>query len=205
MSRGLTERQKEILGYIVGSIRERGFPPTMVEIGEKFHISSLNGVNDHLKALERKGYIRRSSKARDIHVTSEAAASLYGSRAEALPLVGRVAAGQPLLAEENVEDHVVVSSGLAKPGAFCLKVNGDSMIEDGILSGDVVIVDPTIPARAGDTVVALLEDEATVKRYYPHGAKVELRPANSAMQPIYVAADTVRVQGVVVALQRSLR
>ena len=121
-----------------------------------------------------------------------------------LPLLGRVAAGQPILAEENIEEYIPVSSSLADRRAFCLRVQGDSMIEDGILDGDIIIVDQERRARTGDVVVALVEDEATVKHFHPRGNMVELRPANATMQPMTFPASSVSLQGVVVALQRSL-
>jgi repressor LexA len=200
----LTRRQAAILQFIIESIRDHGYPPTIAEIGHEFDIASTNGVNDHLVAIEKKGFITRSSKARGIHVTEKAAAGLYRNVVGVLPLVGRIAAGQPLLAEENIEDYVPVSTLLAKRKAYCLRVHGDSMIEDGILGGDVIIVDQERPAAAGDIVVALVDGEATVKRYYPHGDRVELRPANAAMRTLVLPSRAVQLQGVVVALQRTL-
>lgn len=205
MARALTRRQAMILEYIIDSIRDRGFPPTIDEIRTEFGIASTNGVHDHLLALEKKGYIERTSKARSIRVTEKAAVDLYHSEVGTLPLVGRIAAGMPILAEENIEGQVAVSARLAKEGSYCLRVTGDSMIEDGIFEDDVIIVDGNIKPGIGDIVVALVEDEATVKHYYPHGDMVELRPANELMSPILVPASRVQFQGVVVALQRSLR
>ncbi len=204
MAKGLTKRQRAILEFIIECIRDHGCPPTIAEIGEKFGIVSTNGVNDHLVALERKGYIERSSKARGIHVTERAAAGLYKSDVGLLPLVGRVAAGQPLLAEENIEGRVAVNASLSRPYAYCLRVSGDSMIEDGILDGDIIIVDQDRPPREGDVVVALLEDETTVKRYYRSGNMIELRPANASLASMYYPAGRVRLQGVVVGLQRTM-
>ena len=204
MSKNLTDRQQKILDFIIENIRECGYPPTIAEIGEAFGIVSTNGVNDHLLALERKGYIERSSKARGIRVTEKTAAHFYLSDVGMLPLVGRVAAGQPLLAEENIEAHIPVSASLASEKAYCLRIHGDSMIEDGILDGDIVIVSQDRRARTGDIVVALIDDEATVKHFHPHGADIELRPANAAMTPMHFPARSVCIQGVVVALQRTL-
>ncbi|HIJ65541.1 MAG TPA: transcriptional repressor LexA [Candidatus Hydrogenedentes bacterium] len=205
MAKGLTKRQAEILEFVIESIRDYGRPPTIAEIGEEFGIASTNGVNDHLVALEKKGYITRSSKARGIHVTEKAAVGLYRSEVATLPLVGRIAAGQPILAEENIEGHVAVSASQAKPAAYCLRVSGDSMIEDGILDGDVIIVDQSLTPMPGDIVVALVTDEATVKRYYPHKRMVELRPANARMDSMLVRPEEVQFQGVVVGLHRTLR
>lgn len=208
MAKGLTRRQAAVLDFIVGSIQEMGYPPTIAEIGEHFQITSTNGVNDHLVALERKGFIKRSSKARSIQLTDRAASptNVLNLEAAFLPLVGRVAAGYPILAQENIEDHIPVSNGLAREGAYCLTVQGESMIEDGILDGDVIIVDPSIRPREGDIVVALVdEDDATVKRWYKRGDMVELRPSNPAMQPMLMPANQIALQGVVVGLQRRLR
>ena len=202
MAKGLTERQAQILQFIIDCIREDGRPPTIAEIGLKFSIASTNGVNDHLQSLERKGYITREQKARGIHVNRVASQGLYQSDVGTVPLVGRVAAGYPILAEENIEEEIPVSGALARGKVFCLKVSGDSMIEDGILDGDIIVVDQERRARTGDIVVALIEDEATVKHYHPKGANVELRPANRTMQPMTFPATIVNLQGVVVGLQR---
>lgn len=204
MTRGLTPRQRDILEFIVRCVRDDGYPPTIAEIGDRFGISSTNGVNDHLVALERKGFIERSSKARSIRVTELAAIDLFEDEAGMLPLLGRVAAGQPLMAVENIEGRVPVEAQLAKRNAFCLRVTGDSMIEDGILDGDIVVVDQDRMPRKNDIVVALVEGEATVKHYHPDGNIVELRPANREMRPMRFPARDVAVQGVVVALQRKL-
>ena len=205
MAKELTRRQADILHFIVTCIRDEGMPPTIAEIGRRFNISSTNGVNDHLVALERKGYIERSSKARAIRVTERGSAGLYGSGAEMVPLVGRIAAGYPILAEENIEGLIPVAPGLVGENGYSLRVQGDSMIEDGILDGDIIVVDPNRRPRKGDIVVALVDDEATVKRFYPQqGAMVELRPANAAMRSMMVPAGDVQIQGIVVGLQRTL-
>jgi len=204
MTRELTGRQTAILDFIVESIRDRGYPPTIAEIGEKFDISSTNGVNDHLLALERKGFIERSSKARGIRVTDKAAAGLYEQSGGTLPLVGRIAAGAPVFAAENIEGQVAVSPTLSRLDGYCLRVQGESMIAAGILDGDIIVVDRKRRPRTGDIVVALVGDDATVKRYYPKGGRVELRPENRTMKPIVVPAREVVCQGVVVALQRTL-
>ena len=204
MAKALTRRQSEILKFIIDCIREQGMPPTIAEMGSHFGISSTNGVNDHLVALEKKGYIQRSSKARSIQVTEKAAVDLYQHDVRTLPLVGRIAAGEPILAQENIEGQVAISGSMARNATFCLRVQGDSMIEDGILDGDIIVVDPDRQPMAGDTVVALVGDDATVKRYYPQGIMVELRPANAAMQSIVVPGRDLQIQGVIVALQRSV-
>lgn len=204
MAINLTPRQRAILEYIACTIEAHGFPPTIQEIGERFTIASTNGVHDHLRALERKGFIERSSKARSIRLTQKGAAGLVRQASNALPLIGRVAAGQPLLALENVEGYVPVSARLAGRDAFCLRVVGDSMIEAGIFEGDVIIVDRGRRPAKGHIVVALVDDEATVKYFYPNRDRIELRPANSRMRPVSYPAASVLIQGVVVALQRDL-
>jgi repressor LexA len=204
MARYLTKRQEEILAFLIDSIRDRGLPPTITEICERFNFSSTNAAHCHLRALQNKGYILRSEKkARDITVTPKASTVLYQTGAAMAPLVGHVAAGVPMLAEENIEDHVPVASDLAERGAFCLRVRGDSMIEAGILHGDIVVVDHSRRPREGDIVVALVDDDATVKYYHPKGHDIILKPANSAMEPIVADARAVQIQGVVVALQRN--
>ena len=204
MAKDLTHRQAAILRFIIESIRDIGYPPTIAEIGGEFGIASTNAVNDHLLALQRKGCITRSSKARGIHVTERAAVGLYQNNLGMLPLVGRIAAGQPILAEENIETHVPIPHALGNISGYCLRVHGDSMIEAAILDGDVIVVDQKRNPVPGDIVVALVGDEATVKRYYPHGDRVELRPANAAMQSMIFPAASVRIQGVVVGLQRMI-
>ena len=154
--------------------------------------------------MEKKGYIERTSKARSIHVLEKAAVGVYQSEVGMLPVLGRIAAGSPILAEENVETYIPVSTTMTRPGSFALKVQGDSMIEDGILDGDTIIVNPELRPKAGDIVVALVEDDATVKHFYRNGDTIELRPANSSMQPMHFPARMVQIQGVVVGLQRSL-
>ncbi len=205
MSIELTKRQSQILKFIIECIRDNGSPPTIAEIGERFDISSTNGVNDHLVALEKKGYIERTSKARGITVTSKGATNLYQNEAGMAPVVGRIAAGAFSLAEQHIDDYVAVPIKLANRGGFCLKVRGESMIEDGILPGDLVVVDPTVRPRTGDVVVALVDGEATVKHFHPRGNSIELRPANSSMKPIVVPAKDVSIQGVVVSVQRQLK
>lgn len=203
MAKGLTKRQQAILDYIISCIRDHGYPPTIAEVGAEFGITSTNGVNDHLVALEKKGYIERSSKARGIVVTSKAVTGLYQTDFSTAPLVGRVAAGSPILAEENIEDHIPIPASQAKGVIYALTVSGDSMIEDGIHDGDVIIVNQDRRARTNDIVVALVGDEATVKRFHPQGSTIELRPANSEMQPMRYHAADVQLQGVVVGLQRT--
>lgn len=203
MAKGLTARQEEVLRFIIENIRDNGLPPTIAEIGSEFGITSTNGVNDHLIALGKKGYIERSSKARGIHVTAKAAAGLYQQNAAMIPLLGHVAAGSPILAEENIEDYIPVAATTGQDAMYCLRVRGDSMIEAGIFDGDIIIVDQSRKPRKGEIVVALVEDDATVKYYYPQGDVVELRPANSTMDSIMAPKQDLYIQGIVVGLQRA--
>jgi repressor LexA len=202
----LTDRQQQVFNFIQDSIDSRGYPPTLREIGEHMKIRSTNGVNDHLKALERKGYlVREELKSRALRL-----ADSMGTMVE-VPLVGRVAAGRPLLAVENVEDSVKVDrfflGSAASREVFALRVKGDSMIEDGICDGDFIFVKKQLAAERGDIVVAMIEDEATVKRYYPEGDIIRFQPANSRMQPILVRRrdfKNVSLLGVVVGVYRKL-
>jgi repressor LexA len=212
----LTERQKEILSYILKTSEERGFPPTIREIGEEMDIRSTNGVNDHLKALERKGYLTRGEQQSRSLVPTKRARLILGVGARRdpnmvdVPLLGRVAAGAPLLATENVEDTVRIDSFLLGGNGrevFALRVKGLSMIEDGIFDGDYLFVRKAPSAHPGDIVVALIEDEATVKRYYPEGDRVRFQPANKDMQPIYVSKSDFKqtmILGKVVGVYRKV-
>lgn len=212
----LTERQRQILAFIVKETETRGFPPTIREIGEHMEIRSTNGVNDHLKALERKGYLNRGEQqSRSLVPTKRARLVLgLGPRKNPdlveVPVLGRVAAGAPLLATENVEDSVKIDSFLLGGNGrevFALRVKGESMIEDGIFDGDYLFVRKVPSAQPGDIVVALIEDEATVKRYYPEGDRVRFQPANASMEPIYVHKSQFRstmILGIVVGVYRKM-
>ncbi len=198
---GLTKRQEQTLDFIRKSIEERGYPPTLREIGEYMGIRSTNGVNDHLRALERKGYLRREdmkSRALKLVVDNEhPAPATAAARAEEeeetfeVRILGRVAAGLPLFAEENVVDTLRVDRMLVRGGrdVFGLRVTGDSMIEAGILTGDYIFVKRQPTAERGDIVVALIGDEATVKYYYPERDYIRFQPANAQMAPILVRAS----------------
>jgi repressor LexA len=210
----LTDRQREILDFIGQSIRERGYPPTLREIGLHFGIRSTNGVNDHLRALEKKGYLQREDlKSRALRPVGMRAPARAPSRDDDMvevPLIGRVAAGAPLLAVENVEDTVRVDRffiGQTRE-VFALRVKGESMIEDGIFDGDYIFVRKQLTASRGDIVVAMIGDEATVKRYYPEGDSIRFQPANSTMRPILVRKrdwKSVNLIGVVVGVYRKMR
>ncbi len=224
---GLTDRQLEVLRFIARQIEEAGYPPTIREIGEALDIRSTNGVNDHLKALEKKGFLARDPvKSRALIPTSAAREALGGGKvipihraAQArqaavrlveVPIVGRVAAGQPILAEERIEDTVQVDAfllGNAGRKVYGLKVQGDSMIGDGIFSGDYIFVRKQLTAADGEIVVALIDDEATVKRVYFEGDRVRFQPSNPRMAPIYVRKEDFRntmILGVVVGLYRRM-
>jgi repressor LexA len=214
----LTDRQKEVLAFIQESIGARGYPPTLREIGERMGIRSTNGVNDHLKALEKKGYLARedlkSRALRPLKLPGGAKVSVAhaGDDLVDVPLVGRVAAGAPLLAVENVEDTVKIDRfflGASPPReVFALRVKGESMIEDGILDGDFIFVRKSLTAERGDIVVALIDDEATVKRYYPEADVIRFQPANATMQPILVKRrdfKSVNLIGIVVGVYRKIR
>jgi repressor LexA len=200
----LTERQQEILAFINRSIAERGYPPTLREIGHQFGIKSTNGVNDHLRALEKKGYLQRE----DMKSRALRPVDTIGQTVE-VPVLGRVAAGQPLLAVRNYEDTVKVDRFFIGQNreVFALRVKGDSMIEAGILDGDYVFVRKQLQASAGEIVVAMIEDEATVKRYYPEGDVIRFEPANSKMVPIVVRKrdfKSVNILGVVIGVYRKM-
>jgi repressor LexA len=192
---GLTKRQEQTLDFIRHCIEERGYPPTLREIGEHMGIRSTNGVNDHLRALERKGYLRREDmKSRALKVVEQALPKAQTSANDdamiEIAVLGRVAAGLPLLAEEQVVDSVRIDRMMVRGGrdVFGLRVTGDSMIDAGILSGDYIFVRKQSTADRGDIVVALIGDEATVKYYYPEKDYVAFKPANAQMAPILVRA-----------------
>ncbi|MBW6468114.1 MAG: transcriptional repressor LexA [Coriobacteriia bacterium] len=203
--RELTDRQRQILDFIRAEIHRRGFPPSVREIGEAVGLSSSSTVHSHLAALEDKGFLRRDpSKPRALEVLdyrdTDRAIDYDGVRA--VPLVGQVAAGAPLLAAENIEATMSLPVEMADESTFILRVRGDSMIEAGILDGDFVVVRQQSSASNGEIVVALLEDDATVKRFFKEADRVRLQPENSALEPIY--ARDVTILGKVVALFRRM-
>ena len=203
MRRELTERQKRVLEFIRSEIEERGYPPTFREIGKEFGIRSTNGVNVTLGALERKGYLRRRSKvSRGIEVIG--GSFRYVKR---VPLVGKVAAGEPILAEQNIDGEIAVDNFyLTGEGVFALRVRGDSMKDAGILDGDHVFVRQQPAADSGDIVVAVIGDEATVKYYYPEKGRVRLEPASQNYGPIIIEENTpgFRIAGKVIGLIRKI-
>jgi len=193
--RGITERQKKVLEGIYQIARERGYPPTVREIGERLGLRSSCTVQRHLEALERKGYIKRSrTKARSIEILQAEDPTMVPVPMVPVPLVGTVAAGQPILAAENIEEVFPLPRDIVKDDqCFMLRVKGDSMIEVGIFNGDFVVVRQQPYADDGDIVVALLEEEATVKYFRRRRNRIYLDPANASMQPII--ADNVQVIG----------
>jgi len=181
----LTERQSKILDYIRYVTKVRNYPPSVREIGEAVGLSSSSTVHNHLNQLERRGLIKRdASKSRTVQLTADMEVAEARRNAIAVPIVGNVAAGTPILAEQNIEDHVLLSSDLAKDGYFLLRVRGDSMINAGILPDDLVLVRPQHEASNGSIVVAMIEGEATVKRFEKADGHVKLIAENPAYEPI---------------------
>lgn len=245
----LTTRQKEIFEYIRQFIQDHGYPPTVREIGRHFGIRSTNGVADHLKAMERKGYLARGSlKSRALRpitveepdptfndgpaIRSDVGATITSlsdhrqrrapdsdggrelepfdlGRLVSVPVLGSVAAGAPILAEERAEESVQIDSYLlgGHKRVFALRIKGDSMIGDGIFDGDYIFVKKQLYAENGEIVVAMIENEATCKRIYREGDRVRLQPSNPSLEPIYVSASDFRetqVLGVVVGVYRKM-
>ncbi len=205
----LAPRQREILEFIAATVDQKGVAPSFREIGDALGIRSTNGVADHVKALERKGYVERvggRGRARSLRLTDKATGGFHDDATVAVPVIGRVAAGLPALAEENYEKTVRVDGSLVPSGVpcFALTITGESMIEDGILDGDIVVVRQQKTARNGETVVVRVDDEATCKRFYRESGRIRLQPANSSMEPIYIdSTHDVEVLGKVVALLRT--
>jgi repressor LexA len=199
----LTRRQEQILDFIRAEVHRKGYPPSVREIGEAVGLSSSSTVHAHLAALEKHGYIRRDpTKPRALEVLDfrDGERGIDPRSVTAVPLVGSVAAGQPILAAENIEATLPLPAEFAGESTFILRVRGDSMIEAGILDGDYVVVRQQFTADNGDIVVALIEDEATVKRFFREADRIRLQPENSALDPIYVR--DARILGKVVALFR---
>ena len=181
----LSERQNKILDYIRYVTKVRNYPPSVREIGEAVGLSSSSTVHNHLNQLERRGLIKRDpSKSRTVQLVEDAALDNQRRNAVAVPVVGNVAAGAPILAEQNIEEHVLLSPELAQDGFFLLRVRGDSMINAGILDGDLVLVKPQKEAHNGNIVVALVDGDATVKRFERGNGHVKLIAENPAYEPI---------------------
>ena len=200
-NRPITKKQEEILNYIKDEILERGFPPAVREICQAVGLKSTSSVHSHLESLEKNGYIRRDpTKPRAIEILEE---SLNMLRREMVnvPVVGTVAAGQPILAEQNIDSYFPIPSEyMPNEQSFILKVKGESMVNAGILDGDSVLVMQQTTARNGDIVVALIEDSATVKTYYKENGHYRLQPENDTMDPIIV--DDCKILGKVFGVFR---
>lgn len=208
----LSGRQQEIWDFLVGYVDRLGYPPTVREIGEAVGLASPSTVHAHLANLERAGMLRRDPtkpRALELIARRRSEPARAETRTHVLPLVGEIAAGGPLLAEQNIEDYIGVPEPLAAGGdEFLLRAKGDSMTGAGILDGDYVVVRRQDDARNGDIVVALAgddeaADEATVKRFFRENGRVRLQPENDALEPIYAAH--VRVLGKVIGVFRSVR
>ena len=206
MTNPLTKRQRQILDHVTRSIQKEGSPPSIREIGEALGIKSPRGVVGHLEALEKKGYLSRERGARTIKIKGETVRSIpkYGA---SIPLLGAIAAGQPILAEENLEDHLLVDERFASgKNIFALKVKGESMIGAGILPGDYVLVRQQAKVENGEIAAVLLDDEATVKRVHYSKRILRLISENPAMKPIEIGENEKRIQilGKVVGVMRRL-
>ena len=203
MRKKMTKRQHQVLDFIINYVKDAGYPPTVREIASKFGISS-KGAYDHLIAIEKKGYIKRNpAKPRAIELMDFVYGRAFGTVID-IPVVGKVAAGEPLLATQNIERTISLSGDLVKTEEpFALRIKGDSMVEAGILEDDYVIVKQQPSAEQGDIVVALIGDEATVKRFYKASDHIRLQPENSSMKPIIV--KDVTILGKVIGLFREVQ
>lgn len=201
----LTKRQEEIYSYIKDSIINKGYPPSVREIGNEVGLASTSSVFAQLEALEKKGYIKRSqSKSRTIELVDDDEFNLSRREIINVPLVGEVAAGQPLLAQENITEYIpVLPQFLSSNQTFMLKVKGESMINVGIFDKDILIVEQTPEVSNGEIAVCLVDDSATVKRFYKEKGHFRLQPENDSMEPIIV--DNCTVVGRVIGLFRSYR
>ncbi len=197
----ITAKQQEILEYIKEEILKRGYPPTVREICETVHLKSTSSVHSHLSTLEKHGYIRRDpTKPRAIEICDDSF-QMVRTEMVSLPVIGNVAAGQPILAEENITDYFPVPADMVPKGeSFMLNVRGDSMINVGIFDGDRIMVHACNDARNGEMVVALVDDSATVKTFYKEKDRIRLQPENDTMDPIYV--DDCQVLGKVFGVFR---
>lgn len=201
----LTRRQQQVLDHIRSEIHRKGYPPSVREIGEALGLSSSSTVHSHLAALEAKGYIRRDPtkpRALELFDYRDSDIGFEMGAVSAVPVVGQVAAGQPILAAENIEQTLPLPTEFSGEQTFILRVRGESMIEAGILPDDFLVVRQQPTAVNGDVVVAMIDEEATVKTFYRESNRVRLQPENSSMEPIY--ATDVTILGKVVALLRRM-
>ena len=189
----LSKKQQEILDYLKEEILSKGYPPTVREICEKVGLKSTSSVHSHLNTLERNGFIRRDpTKPRAIEICDDSF-QMVRTEMASLPVVGNVAAGQPILAQENIESYFPIPAEIVPSGeSFALRVRGDSMINVGIFNGDLLFVNSCNTARNGDIVVALIEDGATVKTFYKENGYIRLQPETDAMEPIIVDSCVIR-------------
>lgn len=197
----ISAKQKEILEYIKSQILERGFPPAVRDICEAVHLKSTSSVHSHLETLEKNGYIRRDpTKPRAIEILDDTF-NLLRREVTNVPILGRVAAGEPIFAEQNIENYFPIPvEMLPNSATFLLKVRGESMVNAGILDGDMVLIKECSDASNGDMVVALIEDSATVKTFYKEDGHIRLQPENDFMEPIIV--DDVAILGKVIGVFR---
>ncbi len=200
----ITAKQSEILEYIKAEILKKGYPPAVREICEAVNLKSTSSVHSHLETLEKNGYIRRDpTKPRAIEIMDDSFQMVRHEMAS-IPIVGTVAAGQPILAEQNIEGYFPIPTEMVPAGeSFVLKVKGDSMINAGIFNGDQIFVQACNTARNGDTVVALVDDSATVKTFYKEDGHIRLQPENDTMEPIIL--DDVDILGKVYGVFRLFR
>lgn len=199
----LTKKQKQVYDYIVSYLEQNGYSPTQIEIQEHFGFKSLGSVQDYIRYLKNGGYLESDSNSVRGLVPIDPNANNNAPEAVEIPLHGKVAAGNPIEAFEDNELVEVPASMVGTGTHYALTVSGESMIEDGILDGDLIIVKEQKTANNGQTVVAVMENEATVKRYYKQKNKIELHPANSSMQPIIVDRGDFHIKGILVGLYRS--
>ena len=197
----ISPKQQEILEYIKSQILERGFPPAVRDICEAVHLKSTSSVHSHLETLEKNGYIRRDpTKPRAIEILDDSFNFMRGEMVN-VPIIGHVAAGEPILAEQNIENYFPIPMEyMPNNQTFILKVKGESMINAGILDGDMVLVEQRSTARNGEMVVALIEDGATVKTFYKEDGIIRLQPENDTMDPIMVT--DVQILGKVIGIFR---
>lgn len=201
MKEELTSKQEKILSFITHHIEDRGYPPTFREIGQFFGMASTNAVKKFINILEEKGYIRRSARsARALEVID----NTRRQKGILVPIVGRITAGEPILAVENIEDKLLLDPSLAKrENTFLLRVYGDSMIEAGIHDQDLALIKPQKTAENGEIVAVLVDDEATIKRFYRKRGKIILKPANIKYESIVIKRDAeVKIIGKVIGIVR---